>query len=153
MAETRTPIRPRWTASLVTLAGPIPGPFAGQGINCRGCHLVDDAKTTPGGGNRTYADFARRSPISAREDGRTETPRNSPALVNATLARGRPFVLHFDGEFPSTVALVEGTIGRRVQGGAPAAAVRSMRSGLAGGGHRPWRTARAPSNTTKLCEP
>jgi hypothetical protein len=88
-------------------------------MNCRGCHLVDDAKMTPGGGNRSYADFARHSPIPAREDGRTETPRNSPALVNATLERGRPFFLHFDGEFPSTVALAEGTFTGRNFGWLP----------------------------------
>jgi len=62
------------------LAVPIPDPFAGQGINCRNCHLVDDVKDTPGGGNRSYADFARRSPVPARDDGRTVTPRNSPSL-------------------------------------------------------------------------
>src|SRR5262249_36554870 len=62
------------TDTLQTLAGPIAGLFAGQGINCRACHLVDDAKATPGGGSRTYADFARHSPIPAREDGRTMTP-------------------------------------------------------------------------------
>ena len=58
------------TTSLVTMAAPIPGPFAGQGMNCRGCHLVDDAKMTPGGGNRTYADFARSQPHSGAR-GRT----------------------------------------------------------------------------------
>ena len=75
--------------------------------------------TTPGGGNRSYADFARRSPIPAREDGRTTTPRNSPPLVNSALARGRPFFLHFDGEFPSTAALVEGTLTGRNFGWLP----------------------------------
>ena len=114
------------TTSLVTLAGPISGPFAGQGMNCRGCHLVDDAKMTPGGGNRSYADFARHSPIPAREDERTETPRNSPALVNATLARGRPFFLHFDGEFPSTVALAEGTFTGRNFGWLPTERARAV---------------------------
>jgi cytochrome c peroxidase len=107
------------TALLVTMAGTIPGPFAGQAMNCRGCHLVDDAKLTPGGGNRAYADFARHSPIPTRDDGRTETPRNSPALVNAALGRGRPFFLHFDGEFPSTVALAEGTFTGRNFGWLP----------------------------------
>ena len=90
------------------MARPIPGPFAGQGMNCRGCHLVDDAKMTPGGGNRSYADFARHSPIPAREDGRTTRRATRPPLVNATLARGRPFFLHFDGEFPSTVGARRG---------------------------------------------
>jgi cytochrome c peroxidase len=107
------------TSTLETLAGPIPAPFAGGGINCRNCHLVDDAKTTPRGGNRSYADFARRSPVPARDDGHTVTPRNSPPLVNSALARGRPFFLHFDGEFPSTVALVEGTLTGRNLGWLP----------------------------------
>ena len=106
-------------STLDTTGGPIPGPFPGGGMNCRACHLVDDAKETPGGGNRSYADFARHSPIPAREDGRTMTPRNSPPLVNASLARPRPFFLHFDGEFPSTVALVEGTLTGRNFGWLP----------------------------------
>src|SRR5262245_59870842 len=59
--------------TLDTMAGPIPGPFPGAGMNCRQCHLVDDAKDTTGGGNRSYADFARHSPIPTREDGRTMT--------------------------------------------------------------------------------
>ncbi len=107
------------TATLETLASPIPGPFAGQGINCRNCHFVDDLKQTPGGGNRSYADFAPRSPVPAREDGLATTPRNAPALVNSALARGRPFFLHFDGEFPSTMALVEGTLTGRNFGWLP----------------------------------
>ena len=87
--------------------------------------LVDDAKTIPGGGSRSYGDFARLSPIPARGDGATHTPRNSPPLVNASLARDRPFFLHFDGEFPSAVALVQRALreclpGRDVAGGAAA---------------------------------
>lgn len=42
-----------------------PGPFAGTSMNCRACHMVDDVLTAPGGGMRTYADFARQS---RRED-------------------------------------------------------------------------------------
>src|SRR6185436_7779039 len=87
-------------ATTATVNGSIPGPFAGQSINCRACHLVDDVKDAAGGGSRSYADFARQSPIPLREDGRTTTPRNSPSLVNASLSRGGPFFLHFDGEFP-----------------------------------------------------
>jgi cytochrome c peroxidase len=101
---------------LKTLTGTIPSPFAGQSMNCRSCHLVDDVKDVPGGGNRSYADFARQSPIPLREDGRTTTPRNSPSLVNASLSRGRPFFLHFDGEFPSAAALVRGTLTGRNYG-------------------------------------
>jgi cytochrome c peroxidase len=101
---------------LKTTTGTIPSPFAGQSMNCRSCHLVDDVKDVPGGGNRSYADFARQSAIPLREDGRTTTPRNSPSLVNASLARGRPFFLHFDGEFPSATALVRGTLTGRNYG-------------------------------------
>ena len=71
-----------------TVGAPIdPGPFKGLSMNCRACHLIDDVLTVPGGGMRTYADFARRSPIPARADGKTLTPRNSPALVNSTVDR------------------------------------------------------------------
>lgn len=101
---------------LQTLNGPIPSPFAGQSMNCRQCHLVDDAKLTPGGGNRTYSDFARRSPIPAREDGLTLTPRNSPALVNAQLPRKGGFFLHFDAEFPTIKDLVKATLTGRNYG-------------------------------------
>jgi cytochrome c peroxidase len=102
-----------------TLAGPIAGPFAGQAMNCRSCHFVDDVKTVPGGGNRAYDDFARQSPIPAREDGRQLTLRNSPPLVNSAIARRGPFFLHFDGEFPTTPALVEGTFTGRNFGWRP----------------------------------
>ena len=85
-----------------TTEATLPGPFAGQGMNCRACHLVAEHAATVGGGTRTYADFARRSPIPARGDGRTVAVRNSPAMVNAFLARpGRSLFVHADGEFTS----------------------------------------------------
>lgn len=93
----------------VTTDGALPGPFAGGSMNCRSCHLVDEHGVTPGAGNRTYADFARRSPIPSREDGRSVTARNSPPLVNATLPRKR-FLLHFDGEFATTEDLARETL-------------------------------------------
>jgi hypothetical protein len=104
----------------VTRSGTIPGPFAGQSMNCRACHLVDEQKGVAGGGNDTYGDFARRSPIPPREDGATTTPRNSPPLVNSALPRPGAFFLHFDGEFPSTAALVRGTFTGRNFGWLPA---------------------------------
>src|SRR3954463_58175 len=59
-------------ATLVTTAGLVPGPFAGQAMNCRQCHLVDEEGYGSFGnhtlGNRTYADFSRRSPVPARDD-------------------------------------------------------------------------------------
>lgn len=92
-----------------TTTGVIPGPFAGRSINCRQCHFVDDAVGIPGGRSLTYGDFARRSPIPDRGDGFTTTARNSPPLVNASLGRSTPFLLHFDGEFASGPDLVRGT--------------------------------------------
>ena len=75
--------------SVETLGAPITAeaPFRGMSMNCRSCHFVDDLLTAPGGGMRSYTDFARRSPIPARADGKTHAPRNSPPLVNATLDR------------------------------------------------------------------
>jgi cytochrome c peroxidase len=100
--------------------GPLPGPFAGQSMNCRACHLVDEQLAAPGGGARSYADFAVRSPIPEREDGRLTALRNTPSLVNATLPRKQPpFFLHFDGEFRTTRELVAGTLTGRNYGWLP----------------------------------
>src|ERR1043165_5265064 len=56
-------------AATLTLGAPLPGPFAGQSMNCRACHLVDEHHDAAG--NRTYADYARLSPIPDRGDGHT----------------------------------------------------------------------------------
>jgi len=93
--------------STQTLHGPLPGPFAGKTMNCRACHLEDEQRDVPGGGMRTYADFARRSPIPAREDGKLTTVRNSPALVDASLPNLSIF-LHLDCEFVNAPDLVIG---------------------------------------------
>lgn len=103
----------------VTTAGPLPGPFRGRSMNCRTCHLVDEHTNTPGAGNRTYADFARRSPVPVREDGQTTTTRNSPALVGAAPLGRRGRLLHFDGEFASTADLVAATLTGRNFGWRP----------------------------------
>lgn len=102
-----------------TTGAPLPGPFAGSSINCRACHFVDEHLLTSGGGMRTYADFARRSPVSAREDGHLTTVRNSPPLVNASLERGPGLLLHFDGEFATLEALVLATLTGRNYGWLP----------------------------------
>src|SRR4030095_3748599 len=99
----------------MTTATPLAGPFAGTSMNCRSCHLVDEQKGVAGGGNRTYADFASRSPIPLRTDGKLVTPRNSPPLVNASLDR-RNFFLHFDGEFAALEDLVRETLAGRNYG-------------------------------------
>ena len=103
----------------VTTTAPLPGPFAGQSMNCRSCHLVDEHTGVAGGGNRTYADFARRSPLPERLDGQPVTVRNAQPLVNASLRR-RAFVLHFDGEFASVEDLVVETLLGRNLGWLPA---------------------------------
>ncbi|NOS78576.1 MAG: hypothetical protein HOP35_11585 [Nitrospira sp.] len=103
----------------VTIGEPLPGPFAGLSMNCRACHLVDEHVETPGGTMRTYADFARRSPVPARADGMTAAPRNSPSLVNATLPRSGGLLLHFDAEFATTAGLVEATFSGRNFGWLP----------------------------------
>jgi len=103
-----------------TLGTPItPGPFKGLSMNCRACHLVDDVLTVPGGGMRTYADFARRSPIPTRADGKTHAPRNSPPLVNSTLDRPGGVLLHFDAEFGSIEELIAATFTGRNFGWLP----------------------------------
>ncbi|MBX3325037.1 MAG: hypothetical protein U0223_09520 [Nitrospira sp.] len=103
-----------------TVGAPIdPGPFKGMSMNCRACHLVDDVLAAPGGGMRTYADFARRSPIPARADGKTHAPRNSPPLVNSTLDRPDGILLHFDAEFSSIEELIAATFTGRNFGWLP----------------------------------
>lgn len=103
-----------------TVGTPIdPGPFKGLSMNCRACHMVDDVLAAPGGGMRTYADCPRRSPLPARADGKTHTPRNSPALVNSTLDRPGGVLFHFDAEFNSMEDLVAATFTGRNFGWLP----------------------------------
>ncbi len=99
-----------------SIYGPLPGPFAGQSMNCRACHLVEEQEST---GNRTYCDFATRSPIPARGDGHITTPRNAMPLVDALLPRSTPLLLHFDGQFASVSDLVIGTLTGRNYGWEP----------------------------------
>ena len=97
----------------------LPGPFAGLTMNCRACHLVDEHVGTPGGGMRTYADFAVRSPLPDRGDGKRTAPRNSPPLVNASLDRPDGALFHFDGEFSTMEELTAGTFTGRNFGWLP----------------------------------
>ena len=104
-----------------TVGAPIvnEAPFKGMSINCRSCHFVDDVLTATGDRMRTYADFARRSPIPARADLKTHTARNSPALVNSTVARPGGVLFHFDAEFNSMEDLVAATLTGRNFGWLP----------------------------------
>jgi hypothetical protein len=116
-------------------------------MNCRQCHLVDEEGYGPYGnntlGNRTYADFARRSPLPDIGDGRTHTPRNSPMLVESlspsqtpqffepgflfsptsnydSLMPGQPpLFLHRDGQFASAHDLIIDTLTGRNYGWRP----------------------------------
>src|ERR1700742_2010628 len=97
-------------AQTQTLNGPLPGPFAGQAINCRSCHFVTEFQGVPGAGNRTYADFTTRSPIPRVINGFDHTPRNAVAMVGSLQAHNSPTFLHTDGEFNSPADLVKATL-------------------------------------------
>ena len=99
-----------------SIYGPLPGAFAGQSMNCRNCHMVEEHEDV---GNRTYADFAPRTPIPANGDGRTETPRNAIDLVNSLLPHPTPLFLHYDGQFASPQDLIITTLTGRNFGWAP----------------------------------
>lgn len=96
----------------------VDGPFAGQTINCRNCHLVDEHLEQKELGMRSYADFASRSVLPTRNDGQLTTVRNAPALVGASVPRDN-FILHFDGEFYSLKQLVRSTLINRNLGWLP----------------------------------
>jgi hypothetical protein len=97
-------------AQTQTINGPLPGPFAGQSINCRSCHFVVEFQGVKGAGNRTYADFTTRSPIPRPMNGFTFTPRNSMQMVGSLQPHTGPQFLHFDGEFTDPADLVKKTI-------------------------------------------
>lgn len=106
-------------ATVQTPAGVLPGPFAGQSINCRSCHFVTEFQGVPNAGNRTYADFTTRSPLPSPEDGFDTTPRNAMQMVNTFRIDGGTQFLHFDGEFASGEDLVVGTLTGRNFGWTP----------------------------------
>jgi len=90
------------------------GAFAGGTMNCRACHMVDEHQEEAG--MRTYADFARLSPIPDRGDGKKKTGRNSMSLVNINKDDVDNILFHFDGEFNSLEELVIGTLTGRNYG-------------------------------------
>jgi len=106
-------------ATVNTPSGPLPGPFAGQSINCRSCHFVTEFTGVPGAGNRTYSDFTTRSPIPLPMNGFTQTPRNAIHMVGSLQSHSGPTFLHFDGEFATPEDLVEATLTGRNFGWAP----------------------------------
>lgn len=107
------------SAGVSLLGQPLRSPFRGQSMNCRQCHLGDDLLFEQPLAGRTYVDFNRRSPIPARGDGLSETPRNSPLMINLGLPREVPLLLHFDGEFVTHEDLVVETLTGRNFGWLP----------------------------------
>lgn len=105
----------------------VTSPFAGMSMNCRSCHFVDEFVGISGGGMRTYTDFATRSPIPSRPDGKLTAPRNSPPLVNASLDRLDGILLHFDGEFSTLEDLIVGTFTGRNFGWLPGQKAEAIR--------------------------
>jgi cytochrome c peroxidase len=97
----------------------LPDPFHNQSMNCRQCHLGNDLDHLSRLDGRTYCDFNRRSPIPARNDGLSITPRNSQQLVSVSLPRDVPAIFHFDGEFASIEDLTIGTLTGRNLGWLP----------------------------------
>src|SRR5271170_5610939 len=102
-----------------TTTGTLPGPFAGQSMNCRSCHFVTEFQGVTGAGNRTYSDFTTRSPIPLPMNGYTLTPRNSMHMVGSLQPHPGPTFLHFDGEFATPEDLVKATMTGRNFGWAP----------------------------------
>ena len=102
-----------------TTNGTLPGPFAGQAMNCRSCHFVTEFQGVAGAGNRTYADFTTRSPLPKAMGAFTHTPRNSMQMVDSFTDRSTPTFLHFDGEFATGEDLVIGTMSGRNFGWSP----------------------------------
>jgi hypothetical protein len=106
-------------ATVQTTTGTLPGPYAGQSINCRSCHFVVEFEGVSGGGNRTYSDFTTRSPLPRTINGFDYTPRNALAMVGSLMTRSGPTFLHYDGEFNSAFDLIESTLTGRNMGWSP----------------------------------
>ncbi len=113
----------RWAIRWCTGAdanGPLPGPFAGQSINCRSCHFVTEFEGVAGAGNRTYADFTTRSPIPRPMNGFDHTPRNAMQMVGSySRTAGRSSCIS-TGSLRRREDLVIGTMTGRNFGWAPA---------------------------------
>lgn len=106
-------------AQVSTPAGVLPGPFAGQSINCRSCHFVTEFTDVQGVRNRTYADFVQHSPMPRMISGFQATPRNAMQMVGTFQPHNGPQFLHFDGEFVTGEDLVLKTLTGRNFGWAP----------------------------------
>ncbi len=106
-------------ATVQNMNGTLPGPFAGQSINCRSCHFVTEFQGVANAGNRTYSDFTTHSLLPAPQNGFTNTPRNAMQMVGTFRQDGGTQFVHFDGEFASGSDLVIGTLTGRNFGWTP----------------------------------
>lgn len=97
----------------------VAGPFAPRSINCRSCHFVAEFAYQGIDFNRTYADFAQRSSVPQRDDGRQTTTRNSMSMVDSFFPHNGAILLHSDGEFAHTTTLIESTMTGRNFGWMP----------------------------------
>jgi cytochrome c peroxidase len=113
-------------AQVLTTGGTLPGPFAGESINCRSCHFVVEFQGVAGAGNRTYADFIDHSPLPLPMGNFTATPRNSMQMVGSLQSRSGPTFLHFDGQFNDPVDLVKSTLTGRNFGWGPTQAQQAI---------------------------
>lgn len=105
---------------VISFPMPVQNPYRGRGMNCASCHLIDELQGVTYAGNRSYTDFVKRSKIPIREgDFHLETSRNSPSMVDVSLPRKNGVLLHWDGEFASSVGLVKGTLTGRNYGWLP----------------------------------
>ncbi len=102
---------------------PLPGPMAGQAINCLQCHLVQQELNEPGGGMRAYTDFASRSPTPSRPEDTVHgdfTARKAEPMVDAFNFGAAAQCLHWDCQFGDTPTLVLDTMTGRNFGWLPA---------------------------------
>jgi hypothetical protein len=106
-------------AQVNTPVGLVPGPFAGESINCRSCHFVTEFQNLKGVGNRTYADYVTHSPMPRMINGMSSTPRNAMQMVGSLQPHSGPTFLHFDGEFATPEDLVLATLTGRNFGWSP----------------------------------
>ncbi|MFT6631867.1 MAG: cytochrome c peroxidase [Bacteriovoracaceae bacterium] len=93
-----------------------PSPFSGSTVSCASCHMVDQAFDMNPGGMRGYNDFAIRTKIPLREDGRSLTLRNTPALIGIGSKYSQNRFSHHDGEFQDHSQTVLGNFSGRNMG-------------------------------------
>ena len=124
---------PVWPRTQTT-EGALPGPFAGESMNCRACHLVDEHRRAPAAAIAAYADFARRSPIPDRDDGRGDAAQLAVARRASLAAAGLPAPLRRRVREP------RGPRRRHVNG--PQLRLAAQRARPGGRSHRPHHSAR-----------